>query len=128
MLHLKNNALARRKPLHGYGNARLNLFAEKAALGVQGRAVLPLALKEIADAFVVVAGVQFRGLVFGARLATAQMIEAHVGNDAVEPGVEAALEAETVKISVDFEESFLIDIAGVFGPLHQIQREPQDVA
>ena len=96
MLHFKNNALARRKPLHRASNASFDLFAEEAALGVKRRAMLPLALKKVGNAFFGMAGIQFRGLVFGASLAAAQVVEANVGDDAVEPGVKAALEAEEI--------------------------------
>src|SRR6266566_504409 len=128
MLHFKNNALARREPLHRASNASLDLFAEEAALGVKRRAMLPLALKKVGNAFFGMAGIQFRGLVFGARLAAAQVVQADVGDDAIEPGVKAAFKAEAVQIPVNLEESFLVDVAGILGPLHEIQGQAQDIA
>ncbi len=94
VLHLKNNAFARGQALHGYGDARLDFFADESALGVQRRALLALAFEEIGDALLVEAGIQFGSLIFGARLTAAQVVQANVGYDAVEPGVKAALEAE----------------------------------
>ncbi len=64
----------------------------------------------------------------GARLAAAQVVQADVGDDAVEPGVKAAFKAETVQIPVNLEERFLIDVAGVLGPLHEIEGQAQDIA
>src|SRR6266550_2614844 len=127
VLHLKNNSFARGQALHGYGDARLDFLADESALGVQRRALLALALEKIGDALLVEAGILLGGLIFGARLSAAQMVQADVGDDAVEPGVEAALEAETVKIAVDLEECFLVDVPGVFGALHEIQSQAQDV-
>src|SRR5260370_20072442 len=128
MLHLKNNALARREALHRASNASFDLFAEEAALGVKRRAMLPLAFKKVGNAFFWMAGIQFRGLVFGAGLAAAQVVEANVGDDAVEPGVKATFKAETVQIPVNLEERFLIDVAGALGPLHEIEGQAQDLA
>jgi len=84
--------------------------------------------KKVGDAFFVVAGIQFRSLILGTSLAAAQVVEANVGDNAVEPGVKAAFEAEAVKVAVDLKESLLIDVAGVFGPLHEVQGEAQNVA
>ncbi len=86
-----------------------------------------LALEEIGNAFLLVAGVQFRRLVFGTCLAAAQVVQTNVGNDAIQPGIEAAFETETVEIAVNLEERFLVDVPGVFGALHQIERQPQHV-
>ena len=47
---------------------------------------------------------KLRRLVFRAAASPAQMIEADVGDDAVRPGIKAALEAEARQILVNFEE------------------------
>src|ERR1700687_1809412 len=57
MLHFKYHALPRRKEFHGGGNTRLDFFSEELSFGIESRAVLALAFKEIADAFVVGPGV-----------------------------------------------------------------------
>src|SRR5260370_15656865 len=74
------------------------------------------------------AGIQLRRLVFGPRLAPPQVVQANVRHDAVEPGIEAALEAETVKIAVNLEESFLVNVPCILGAFHPIERQAQDVA
>ena len=56
------------------------------------------------------------------------MIEADVGDDAVRPGIKAALEAEARQILVNFQEGFLINVAGIFGLVQNIQGNSQDVA
>jgi hypothetical protein len=71
VLHFKHDTFARRKALHRNGDTRLDLFPEEAALGVLRRTVLALALKEIGNAFLVVAGVELGSLVLGTRLAAA---------------------------------------------------------
>jgi hypothetical protein len=57
----------------------------------------------------------FGSLVFRAAASAAEMIETDVRNDAVHPGVETALEAKSMQILVNLDESFLIDIARVLG-------------
>jgi hypothetical protein len=42
--------------------------------------------------------------------------------------VKAALEAEAMQIAIDLQERFLVDVTGVLGTLHQVQREAQHVA
>src|SRR5216684_5001933 len=107
VLHLKNNAFARGQALHRQRNARLDFHPDKSALGIQRRALLALALEKIGDALLVKAGIHLGSLILGARLAAAQVVQANVGDDAVEPGVKAALKAETVEIAVDLQKCFL---------------------
>src|SRR6266550_3548221 len=107
VLHLKNNPFTRRQPLHRRGDARFDFLADESTFGVQRGAVFALALEEISDALLVYSGIQLGRLVFGARLSAAQVVQADVGDDAVEPGIKAALEAESVEIPVDLEEGFL---------------------
>src|SRR5207245_9986595 len=116
-----------REPLHRRGDPRFDFLADKCAFGIQRRAVLTLALEEISDAFLVNSRIQLRRLVFGAGLAAAQVVQANVGNDAVEPGVKAALKAESVEIAVDLKEGFLIYVPGVLGPLDPVERQAQTV-
>jgi hypothetical protein len=69
-----------------------------------------------------VSGTNLRGLIFWTRLSAAKMVEAHIGDDAVQPGVKAALKPETVQVAIDLQKGFLIHIVGIFGPLHEIER------
>src|SRR5262249_3306142 len=77
--------------------------------------MLALAFKKIGDAFFVPASDEFRRLIFRARLTAAKMVQANIGHDAVEPGVEAALEAEAMKVAVNLEEGFLINVGASSG-------------
>src|SRR5258708_5607999 len=54
------------------------------------------------------------------------MIEANIGHNTVQPGVEAAIEAEGVNIAIDPQKRFLINIPRVFGRPHQVHGEPED--
>src|SRR6202521_5063361 len=90
--------------------------------------MLTLAFEKVSDSFVVVGGAELRRLVFGTRLAAAQLVEANVGHDAVEPSIKAALEAKPVEIAVHLQEGFLINVAGIFRALHQVEGQPQNVA
>ena len=56
------------------------------------------------------------------------MIEADVGDDAVRPGIKAALETEARQIFVNFQEGFLVDVAGIFGLAQNIEGDSQDIA
>ena len=53
------------------------------------------------------------------------MIEAEIGDDAVDPGVEGTLKAETAQILVGLEEGLLINVLGVGLRSGQVQRQPQ---
>src|SRR5712671_1971496 len=128
MLHLKHNPFPWRQPLHRRRNPRLNFFAEQPPLRVQRRPMLPLPLKKVGDPLIRVPGMRFRSLIFRPRLPPPQMIQAHVRDNPIQPGVEAALKAEAMQVAVDLQESFLVNVARVLGTLHQIQRQPQHVA
>src|ERR1700726_24839 len=108
MLHLKNNALTRREQFHRDRDARLDFFAHQPPLGIERRAMLALALEKVGDAFFVMSGIHFWRLIFRPSLPAAQLIQAHVGDDAVEPGIKATLEAEAMQVAVDLQESFLV--------------------
>src|SRR2546423_3312665 len=127
MLHLKNNTLTRRKPLHRRRDALLNLAAEQSPLRIKRWPMLPLPLEKISDTFLVMVAIHFRSLIFRTRLAPPQMIEADVRHNAVEPGVEAAFKTEAVQIAVNLQESFLINVTRVFRTLHQVQSQAQYV-
>jgi hypothetical protein len=128
VLQLEDDALARRKPLHRRRDPRLNFLPQKLPLGIERRAVFALPFEEIGDAFLMLRRVGFRRLILRTRLAAAQMIEAHVGDDAVEPGIKAALEAKPVKVAIDLQKGVLVHVPCVFLALHQIQSQSQHVA
>src|SRR6185312_634937 len=54
------------------------------------------------------------GLLF-ANLSFAQLIQAQVRRNPVQPGVEAAIEAEMIQVAVHPQERFLVHIPGIFG-------------
>src|SRR5258708_33237549 len=54
------------------------------------------------------------------------MIEAEVGDDPVDPGVEGTFKTEAAQILVRLEEGLLINVLGVRLRSRQMQREPQD--
>ena len=63
--------------------------------------------------------------VFLADLPFAQMIEAKIGDDAVDPGVEGALEAKTGDVFVCLQERFLINVLGLGVGAGQMHRQPE---
>jgi hypothetical protein len=87
--------------------------------------VFRLAVKEISRASIGL----FRGrrLVLPAAGPAAQVIERHIRNDPVKPRIEAALEPEAVQIPVHPQETFLVNVASVFGPMDQVQRQSQNL-
>ena len=100
--------------------------------GARDRTTLPVILlpvEEIAGQHLAIQVRRKLGrLVFRAAASAAQMIEADIGDDTVHPGIKAALEAETRQIFVNFQESFLINVASVFGLVQDVQGNAQDVA
>ena len=72
-----------------------------------------------------IGGFHHRGLLF-ANLPLAQLIQADVSHDAVQPGLKAAIEAERIEAPIDPEEGFLVDIARIFRGPQQVHGEPKD--
>ena len=58
--------------------------------------------------------VQKGRLFFRVTAAAAQMIEANIRNDSIDPGVEGAFEAEAAQIAIDLQEGLLIDVSSIF--------------
>ena len=54
------------------------------------------------------------------------MIQAEIGDDAVDPRVEGTLETEAAQIFVGLEEGLLINVLGVRFRSRQVQRQPQN--
>src|SRR5262249_51235134 len=67
-------------------------------------------------------------LIFWSRLTAPQVVQADVRDDAVKPGVKAALETEAMEIAIDFEKCFLVNVPGVLWTLHEVQRQAEDIA
>src|ERR1700730_14474281 len=59
-------------------------------------------------------------LIFRMAAAAAQMVEANVRNDPIDRGIKGAFEAEAAQIAVDFQESLLVDVAGIFGATQHV--------
>src|SRR5579862_2636221 len=102
------------------------LLSQQAALGIGGCPDFRLAIKEIS-------GATFRfiwhwRLIFAAAGSAAQVVEGHVGNDSVEPGVKAALKSEPVQILVNPHETFLVNVPGILGTMDQIESQPQNLS
>src|SRR5437762_14897 len=62
-------------------------------------------------------------LVFAPRLPAPELIQAQIGDNAINPRIERALEAEITDVAVGFQESFLVDILGVVLAAGQVQRQ-----
>src|ERR1700747_1625760 len=116
MLHLKHNPLARRQMLHGNRNPLLYFSAEIAPLRIECRPMFPLPLEEIRNPFFVMCRSTLGSLIFRTRLPPAQMIQADVRYDPIQPGVEAALEAKPVQIPINLKKGFLLDVPAIIRP------------
>src|SRR5712692_10651323 len=114
MLHFKDHALTRREPLERRGDVPADFLTYQVALRIGSDPVFPLPVEEVGRPRLT-AGDDLRCLVFGAAVAPAHVVEAYIGDDAIDPGIKAALEAEAVQVLVDFQESFLVDVTCVFG-------------
>ena len=74
----------------------------------------------------VAAGIQHRGRVFATALAPAQMVQAQVGHNPVQPGIKRALEPEVSQMPVRLQERLLVHVLGVLLVAQHMQRQPQD--
>src|SRR6266404_6909870 len=89
--------------------------------------MFPLPLEKVGNPFIRTASIGLGSLILRTRLPSAQMIQANIGDDAVQPRVEAALEAEAMQVAINLQERFLVNVARVLRTLHQIQRQSQHV-
>src|SRR5260370_12130113 len=128
MLHLEPPASRRTRPLHRFRDPRLYLVPNQPPFRVQPRPQFTLKFKKIARTFILPVQMYFGSLIFRTCLPPPQMIQAYVGHDAVQPGVETAFEAEAVQIAVNLKEGFLVNVARIFWTLHQVHGQPQYVA
>src|SRR2546422_11498346 len=112
MLHFKDHALARREPLKRGGDVPADFLTHQVALRVGSDPAFPLPVKEVGRPRLT-AGDNLRRLVFRAAVAPAHVVEAHIRDDAIDPGIKAALEAEAVHVLINFKESFLVDATSV---------------
>src|SRR5579872_3086684 len=122
VLQFKNHALARRQ----LAQRRLNPFAQD--LSIQ----LAFRIRERPDVGyrsqqidLVARMIDEYCLVFFARLAPPQLIQTKVGDNAVNPRVERALEAEVSDIPEGLQKRFLIDILCVVLGAGEMQRQAQ---
>jgi hypothetical protein len=53
------------------------------------------------------------------------MVQAKIGHNPIQPGMETAVEPEVVEVSVDPQECFLIDVTGVLRGAKEVKREPK---
>ena len=60
-----------------------------------------------------------------ADLTASQMIEAEIGDDAVNPGVERRLKTKAIKVLVGPEKCFLIDVLSILLGTGEMQRQTQ---
>ena len=67
------------------------------------------------------------GSVLFADLLLAQVVEAEIGDDAVNPRVEGALKAKIANALVRLQERVLDDVLGIFAVLRDVLRDPKDV-
>jgi hypothetical protein len=102
------------------------LLSQKAALRIGSGSNFGLAIKEISGA--AFRFIRYRCLIFAAAGSAAQVVEGDVGNDSVEPSVEAALKPESVQILVNPHETFLVNVPGIFGTMDQIEGQPQNLS
>src|SRR5271170_3028612 len=99
MLHFENHALARRKTFHCFLNLLAEFLAQEPLFRVRRGSQFRLAIEEIARAAFGFLG--YRSLILTTAGAAAQMVQPHIGHDSVKPGIEAALEPETVQIPIN---------------------------
>ena len=100
----------------------LQFAAGKASLRAGGRAVIGHAVQHI---FLLAVRRHRRIQVPAARILLAQMIQTEVGHDAVDPGVERTLEAETRQIDVRPQKRFLINVLPIFRRTGEVNGQTQ---
>src|SRR5260370_11122851 len=64
--------------------------------------------------------------IFLAHRFLAQMVQAKIGHNAINPGIKRALEAKASDVLVSLEEGVLIDVLGVVLGAGEMERQPQN--
>src|SRR5512146_136044 len=123
MLHLENHALSRSQSCQRPRDPRSQLAPHQVPLRTRSR---PVVRDLVDDAVLFTGGVGYDGRIFLAHLALAEMIEAEVGDDPVDPGVERTLEAEAAEVSIRLEERVLVDVARVLLGTGQMQGQSEN--
>src|SRR5213078_3177685 len=119
MLQLKHHAFARGQPIERLRNSAAQLPSHEIALGIGSAATVGhLREKVILFAF----GIRRYRSVFFAYLLLANVIEAQVRNNPINPGVKRALEPEPPNVLVCLQERFLVNVLGLMLRASQMQR------
>src|SRR4051794_36142569 len=125
VLQFENHSFSGREPAHSAEDGFTQLASDKATLGTGARAMVGHAVED------------FFGLALGrnrcrditvSRRPLAQMVETEIGHDAVNPGVERALETEAIQVGVGAQKGFLEDILAILLRPGEMNGEPQDGA
>src|SRR5579883_762431 len=66
------------------------------------------------------------GAVFAAGLAFTQMVQAEIGNDSVDPGIERTFKAKTPQVSISLQKGFLVDVLGILFRTCEVQSQPEN--
>jgi hypothetical protein len=121
MPQFKNHALAGRQPAQGAFDTLPELHVPEVALRIGVRGIL---FKIVHTVERTLGGIH-HGRLFLADLPLAQIIQANVRHDAVEPGMEAAIEPERIDAAKHAQERFLKDVTCVFLGPQQVDSEPK---
>src|ERR1035437_7791288 len=123
MLQLKNGAFARRQLVQGLVDGLAHALAVELARRIgHGPGVGDIRHQ----VQFVASGIDDCGRIFAAALAAAQVVQAKVGDDPVEPGVERALKPEVSQVAIGLQERLLVDVLGVLLVAQHVQRQAQD--
>ena len=124
MLELKNHSFARGELVE----RGLNFLAEEFAVEFLGGIGEGAIVRNGGQQVDFVAGViHDDGVIFAAGFFAAELVETEVGDDAVDPGIERALEAEVADVAVGFEEGFLVDIFRIAFRTGEMEGEAEDL-
>jgi hypothetical protein len=128
MLHLEHHSFARRQPPERRRDSPADFQAQETPFRIGRRALLLLPVEKVTGGIVATRlEPGFRRLIFGPAAPATQMIEANICYDAIHPSIETALEAEAVQILINFQKCFLVDVAGIFWLVQNVQGDSQDV-
>src|SRR5215469_15633557 len=124
MSQFEYHALAGRELVERPQNALAQLTIQGSALRTGARPLVGGAIQNRLLPLLVVAGIRLAISIAVVQLLAAQVITAQVSDDAIDPGIERALEAESSDIAVGAQKGFLINILGVFGRVRQVGSQP----
>src|SRR5260370_19296937 len=122
MLQLEDHSFTRRQLVQRVRDASAQLAPHQVSFRIRSAAPVPHLCQHIV---LLAVSTRCNRRIFLSHLLLADLVQAQIGHDPVNPGVKRALEAEPADVLVSLQEGFLINVLGFVLRSGQVQRQPK---